>query len=269
MPSLPLDKLDAVVREVGAARVPYVSIGATVNMAGGQPISLVFGEDYVPAGNPNKTAFQLTAPVVFVGYGISGLGRDDYKGVDVKGKIVAFFGGAPTSFPAEERAHFGSPSTKAEIAMKKGAVGYISLESPRTGRGNYPFSAVASTWDRPRVTWAEADGSGHLPTPTAPGLGMLSTAAAARRKGKEDQRRTAKRATRGSMSKNRAVSAARRPPPGAPLPSRIRSRRCFPSPHGLCCCWSWAAAPIQRDDAESPIVLATAGENPWPESRSS
>jgi tyrosine phenol-lyase len=35
-----LDKLDAVVREVGAARVPYVSIGATVNMAGGQPISL-------------------------------------------------------------------------------------------------------------------------------------------------------------------------------------------------------------------------------------
>jgi tyrosine phenol-lyase len=35
-----LDKLDAVVRSVGAARVPYVSVAATVNMAGGQPISL-------------------------------------------------------------------------------------------------------------------------------------------------------------------------------------------------------------------------------------
>jgi tyrosine phenol-lyase len=35
-----LDKLKAVIREVGAARVPYVSIAATVNMAGGQPISL-------------------------------------------------------------------------------------------------------------------------------------------------------------------------------------------------------------------------------------
>ena len=35
-----LDKLDAVVREVGAGRVPYVSVAATVNMAGGQPISL-------------------------------------------------------------------------------------------------------------------------------------------------------------------------------------------------------------------------------------
>ena len=35
-----LDKLDALVREVGAARVPYVSVAATVNLAGGQPIEL-------------------------------------------------------------------------------------------------------------------------------------------------------------------------------------------------------------------------------------
>ena len=35
-----LDKLDALVRRVGAANIPYVSIAATVNMAGGQPISL-------------------------------------------------------------------------------------------------------------------------------------------------------------------------------------------------------------------------------------
>jgi tyrosine phenol-lyase len=35
-----LEKLDALVRRVGARRVPYVSVAATVNMAGGQPISL-------------------------------------------------------------------------------------------------------------------------------------------------------------------------------------------------------------------------------------
>jgi tyrosine phenol-lyase len=35
-----LAKLDALVREVGAPRVPYVSVAATVNLAGGQPISL-------------------------------------------------------------------------------------------------------------------------------------------------------------------------------------------------------------------------------------
>jgi tyrosine phenol-lyase len=35
-----LDKLASLIREVGAGRIPYVSIAGTVNMAGGQPISL-------------------------------------------------------------------------------------------------------------------------------------------------------------------------------------------------------------------------------------
>jgi tyrosine phenol-lyase len=35
-----LKKFEAVVNQVGARRVPYISVAATVNMAGGQPISL-------------------------------------------------------------------------------------------------------------------------------------------------------------------------------------------------------------------------------------
>ena len=35
-----LVKLEALIRQVGAANIPYVSVAATVNMAGGQPISL-------------------------------------------------------------------------------------------------------------------------------------------------------------------------------------------------------------------------------------
>ncbi|NNK86749.1 MAG: tyrosine phenol-lyase, partial [Flavobacteriaceae bacterium] len=35
-----LNKLEALIREVGAERIPYVAIATTVNMAGGQPISL-------------------------------------------------------------------------------------------------------------------------------------------------------------------------------------------------------------------------------------
>jgi hypothetical protein len=82
-------------------KVPLLSYKAadkgsmTLTRKGGQPIDLVFGEDYLPAANPANPKFSLTAPVVFVGYGIVGLGRNDYKGVDVKGKIVAFFGGSP------------------------------------------------------------------------------------------------------------------------------------------------------------------------------
>jgi tyrosine phenol-lyase len=35
-----LDALEALIRKVGAKRVPYVSLAATVNMAGGQPVSM-------------------------------------------------------------------------------------------------------------------------------------------------------------------------------------------------------------------------------------
>jgi len=35
-----LDKLEAVIQRVGAAKIPYVSLAGTVNMAGGQPVSM-------------------------------------------------------------------------------------------------------------------------------------------------------------------------------------------------------------------------------------
>jgi tyrosine phenol-lyase len=35
-----LDKLDALARDVGVDRIPYICVAATVNMAGGQPVSL-------------------------------------------------------------------------------------------------------------------------------------------------------------------------------------------------------------------------------------
>jgi Zn-dependent M28 family amino/carboxypeptidase len=165
-------------------KVPLVSYkvdgqGSMAIARKGGNVTLVFGEDYAPGANPSKPSFTLAAPVVFVGYGITGLGRDDYKGVDVKGKIVAFFGGAPKSFPGEEGAHFSSPASKGEIAMKKGAVGYITLESPITAKTR-PFSVMAAIGARPRFTWGEADGTGHIATPATPGLGMLSAAGAAK-----------------------------------------------------------------------------------------
>ncbi|WP_010545450.1 M28 family metallopeptidase [Sphingomonas elodea] len=141
------------------------------------PVALVAGKDFIVGANPEKPEYSVTAPVVFVGYGIVGLGRDDYKGVDVKGKIVAFFGGAPKSFPGEEGAHFQNPAAKAEIAKKHGAVGYITIESPITAKSR-PFAMYAAYGNRPRVTWGNADGTGHISAPGTPGLGMLSMAGA-------------------------------------------------------------------------------------------
>ncbi|RYE88128.1 MAG: M28 family peptidase, partial [Hyphomicrobiales bacterium] len=153
---------------------------AVAGKKGAAPTALVFGEDYYPGANAAQLDFTLTAPVVFVGYGITGFGRDDYKGVDVKGKIVAFFPGAPDTIPPEERAHLSGGGAKGAIAMKKGAVGYIQLESPRVGRGSLPFAALAGFWDRPRVGWAHKDGTGYNATAATPSLGTLSKGGAAK-----------------------------------------------------------------------------------------
>jgi hypothetical protein len=172
----PMGTAGSYLQKVPLIRYKPADKGAMTITRKGAPLVLSFGEDFVPAGNPSAPNFTLTAPVVFVGYGIEGLGRDDYKGVNVKGKIVAFFTGAPSSFPSEERATFGKVDTKAAIAARKGAVGYLTLEKP----SGVSFSYAAGSYDRVRYTWAEADGTGHIPSPGTPALGSLSKAGAAR-----------------------------------------------------------------------------------------
>ena len=169
-------------------RVPLVTYkaadqGAMVwSGAKGAPQPLVFGEDYVPAANPARADTVVSAPVVFAGRGIVApqLGVDDYAGVDVRGKIVALFGGSPTTFPGEERSYFGSAATKAQIAAARGAVGIVMLNAPRPGGRERPFSALAAGYANPRMTWATPAGTGSSPAPSTPVLGTLSQAGAAK-----------------------------------------------------------------------------------------
>lgn len=142
---------------------------------GAAPVALVFGEDYLPTGNPEQAVTTIDAPVVFAGYGIVApqYKRDDYKGLDVKGKVVAIFSGAPGGFDGEERAHFGSSANKAAIAAKKGAAGVLVLETPASAKVR-PFARLGDSWQEWRMTWADAQGRGHLPSKGTPILGTIS-----------------------------------------------------------------------------------------------
>ena len=143
-------------------KVPLVTYRAAdkgdlvLSRKGADPLRLVFGEDYVPGTIAGKTETALDARVVFVGYGIVApqYKRDDYAGVDVKGKIVAYFGGAPGDYQSEERAHFASPITKAMTAEAHGAVGAILLQRGTGGSGR--------GWDQSRTTWARPNGTGEV-----------------------------------------------------------------------------------------------------------
>jgi hypothetical protein len=143
--------------------------------ARGRPIEMVWGEDHVLSRNAAKAETRVAAPLVFVGYGVVAPenGRDDYAGLDVRGKIVVALDGAPKSFQSEERAYYRSQRIKRREAEKRGAVGFIGLETPTSERLS-PFANLARNWQGWAMTWREPSGAPFVIAPTTPYLATLS-----------------------------------------------------------------------------------------------
>ncbi len=82
---------------------------------------------------------EVEAEVVFVGFGISDeeLGWDDYRGVDVRGKIAAFLHGIP-QVEGKDFSKYLERRPKLWIAKRKGAAGILLLQGAVvSGNGDY------------------------------------------------------------------------------------------------------------------------------------
>lgn len=90
-----------------------------------------YGKDYRTLSFSSDTS--LTASLVFAGYGISSdsLGYDDYKNIDVHGKIVAVLRYSPAGQGNDNEFTKQTPlMVKAFTARTKGAVGIIFITGP-------------------------------------------------------------------------------------------------------------------------------------------
>lgn len=117
-------------------------------------------EDFVMGGDAVREETNITAEVVFAGFGIHApdMNYSDYDGIDVTGKIVAVFGGAPSTFPHNERAFYSSGLTKAETAVERGAVGMVGLRS-RTDQRRYTWKRLSENAGvRPGMSWVNLSG---------------------------------------------------------------------------------------------------------------
>jgi hypothetical protein len=152
--------------------------------ADGASVPLLFGVDIVPAATPAARTVAVSAPVVFVGHGLEApaYGLDDYAGVDVRGKIVAYVGGAPEGLPAEVAATFAGAEARLRAAAGHGAIGALAIADLRkAARGSPGFAEARSAFGKERVTWATGTGdttAGQSLTPGTPLLGTLSPAGA-------------------------------------------------------------------------------------------
>ena len=141
----------------------------------GKSAPLAFGEEVLVGRNAGPQDHRISAPLVFAGYGVVAPEKkhDDYKSLNVKGKIVVVLSGGPASFQTEERAYYGNARTKREAAAKAGAVGVIFLSTPKDEQRR-PFAEGARSWQAWAMTWRRPDGTPFDVAPGTPGLGSVS-----------------------------------------------------------------------------------------------
>jgi len=122
---------------------------------------------------------DVSAPLVFVGYGIQApaFGLDDYAGLDVRGRIVVVLSGRPPQMPSEEGAHFGNARTKRELAARHGAIGVITLATPRSEIVS-PFHNNRLYVDSVAMDWQTPDGRGGSDIPGLRAAAQVSVQAA-------------------------------------------------------------------------------------------
>jgi Zn-dependent M28 family amino/carboxypeptidase len=118
-------------------------------------LEMIQGKDKIPfkleedfAGYPHtQQSEDFEAEAIFVGHGISApeYDWDDYKDIDVKGKIVILFTNEPPSddpkfFTGKSLTYKGRWTYKYEEATRRGAKAVFIIHTPETA--GYPYSVV-------------------------------------------------------------------------------------------------------------------------------
>ena len=153
-------------------KVPMVGItpGAdtrfTLVPASGQKLDLKPLDEYVAYDQTQQPESNIDADIVYVGYGIEApeFGWDDYKGVDVKGKVLLMLVNEPPSddakfFAGKALTFYGRWVYKYEEAARKGAVGAILIH--RTEMASYPWEVVRNS-NSGEKSYLKLDGTPRL-----------------------------------------------------------------------------------------------------------
>jgi Zn-dependent M28 family amino/carboxypeptidase len=143
---------------VGVLTQPATSFA--LQPASGNAVQLKLRDDFVVNDQAQGETADIDAPVVFVGYGIEApeYQWDDYKGVDVKGKVVLIIVNQPPStdpkfFNGGALTYYGRWTYKFEEAARKGAIGAMIIH--RTDLASYPWEVVRSSWSNEQVYLAD------------------------------------------------------------------------------------------------------------------
>jgi len=136
----------------------------------GHGTTLKHGDTAVVLGPTAGGDATFEAPLVFVGFGIadSAVKKDDYAGLDVRGKIAVVFFDSPKGMDSEVGAHLMGQQFR--VAAEHGATGLIRIFSRRTTKA-FPWELFIEEGRHPQATWVRSDG-----TPFDPIYGLRAVA---------------------------------------------------------------------------------------------
>jgi Zn-dependent M28 family amino/carboxypeptidase len=121
----------------------------------GEPLSLRGKDDIVAMDETGDTSTTLDAPIVWIGYGIDApeFNWNDYKDIDVKGKILLMLVNEPPSndpkfFAGPALTYYGRWTYKYEQAARMGAAGVLLIH--KTEMASYGWDVVRNSWSGER-----------------------------------------------------------------------------------------------------------------------
>ncbi len=161
-------KLRSSVRDIEGARF-------SVSSPKGAAIDLVHLEDYISARSYKRSGYGVDAPLVYAGYGVTAPedGVDDYAGIDVKGKIVVVFDGAPPRMNTEKRAFYSKGEVKLSDAAARGAVGFLAMPT-RSEIAKNKWPRIISGARSAGMTFFGPDGRPFVAAPDVAAVATMS-----------------------------------------------------------------------------------------------
>jgi len=132
----------------------------------GEPLPLKNLDDFVIHNETQTELVDIDAPIVFVGYGITApeYKWDDYKGVDLKGKVALLFVNEPTSddpkfFKGKALTYYGRWTYKYEETASHGAVATLIIH--RRDLASYGWEVVRNSNGKDK-SYLRLDGTPRL-----------------------------------------------------------------------------------------------------------
>jgi Zn-dependent M28 family amino/carboxypeptidase len=129
-------------------------------------IPLKYSDEIVTNNEAQEEKAEIDAPIVFVGFGITApeYQWDDYKGVDLKGKVALLFVNEPEStdekfFKGKALTYYGRWTYKYEETARHGALATLIIH--RTDLASYGWDVVRNSWGTER-SYLRRDGTPKL-----------------------------------------------------------------------------------------------------------